>query len=158
MTEDTDTTAAKTTTGPAAKERVSDATPEGDIPDPTPEGSDLESEQDDEGDTIVYKRADLEKLRQENGRYRQRAQRADELAQRLHAELVRATGKLADPTDLPFDEDHIADAGKMVAAIDDLLTRKPHLASRRPVGEIGQGPSPSAGGVDLAAILRGKAG
>lgn len=121
---------------------------------PDDQGSDFESEP----DTIVYKRADLEKLRQENGKYRQRAQRADELAHRLHTELVRATGKLADPTDLPFDEDHLADADTLAAAIDDLLTRKPHLASRRPIGEIGQGPSPSAGSVDLAAILRGKAG
>ena len=108
-------------------------------------------------DTILYKRADLEKLRQENGKYRQRAQRGEEYAQRLHTELVRATGKLADPTDLPFDEAHLVESDTLSRAIDDLLTRKPHLASRRPVGEIGQGPSPSAGSVDLAAILRGKA-
>lgn len=108
-------------------------------------------------DTIVYKRADLEKLRQENGKYRQRAQRGDEYARRLHTELVRATGKLADPTDLAFDEAHL-EGDNLSLAIDDLLSRKPHLASRRPVGDIGQGSSPSAGSVDLAAILRGKAG
>lgn len=137
---------------------MTEETPEEVTPDDTTEDvhepETPEPEDDPAEDTIVYKRADLEKLRQENGKYRQRAQRADELAHRLHTELVRATGKLADPTDLPFDEDHLADADTLAAAIDDLLTRKPHLASRRPIGEIGQGPSPSAGSVDLAAILR----
>jgi hypothetical protein len=41
--------------------------------------------------------------------------------------------------------------------IDDLLARKPHLASRKSVGEIGQGATPSAGTVDLAAMLRQRA-
>lgn len=110
---------------------------------------------DDEPDT--FPRSYVEDLRQENGKYRQRAQKADTYAQRLHTELVRATGRLADPTDMPFDEDQLADPDQMEAAIDDLLARKPHLASRRPVGDIGQGVSPSGGTVDLAAILRGKA-
>lgn len=155
MSETTDEATTIDNTGDGPETAVADNVKQPDTPD---EGSDSESEQDDESDTITYKRADIEKLRQENGKYRQRAQRADDLAQRLHTELVRATGKLADPTDLPFDEDHIIDAGKMTAAIDELLTRKPHLASRRPRGEIGQGVSPAAGSVDLAAILRGKAG
>lgn len=87
----------------------------------------------------VFPRQVVEDLRKENGRYRQRAQLADTYAQRLHAELVRATGRLADPSDLPFSEDHIADPDTMVAAIDELLAAKPHLATRRPVGDIGQG-------------------
>lgn len=154
---------------------TTDTAPEGDISDATPEGFDLKSEQ--EGgvsnatpdDTEVpeetepdepemFTRDYVEKLRQENGKYRQRAGEADSLAKRLHTELVRATGRLADPTDLPFDTDHLADADKMAADIEDLLTRKPHLATRRPIGEIGQGATASAATVDLAAILRGKAG
>ncbi|TQK27885.1 hypothetical protein [Arthrobacter sp. SLBN-53] len=87
----------------------------------------------------TFPRQVVEDLRKENGKYRQRAQQADTYAQRLHTEMVKATGRLADPTDLPFDEDHLADAGNMVAAIDALLEAKPHLASRRPVGDIGQG-------------------
>ena len=75
----------------------------------------------------------------------------------LHVELVRATGKLADPTDLPFDESHIDDPSALDAAITDLISRKPHLASRRPAREIGQGASPSTANVDLAAILRQRA-
>ncbi|KKB99604.1 hypothetical protein [Mycolicibacter arupensis] len=96
------------------------------------------------GDT--FPREVVEKLRQESGKYRQRAQRADELAHRLHAELVRATGRLADPADLEFDEDHLADPDKLTAAVDELLAARPHLASRRPVGDIGQGQHGNGGG------------
>lgn len=92
-----------------------------------------------DNDADTFPREVVEKLRQENGKYRQKAQRADTLAQRLHTELVCATGKLADPADLPFDESHLDDPDALVAAIDELLERKPHLASRRPVGDIGQG-------------------
>lgn len=111
---------------------------------------------DEEADT--FPRSYVEELRQENGKYRQRAQQGDAYAQRLHTELVRATGRLADPTDLPFDAEHLDDADKLIAAVDDLLNRKPHLASRRPTGEIGQGATQSAGNVDLAALLRQRAG
>lgn len=58
----------------------------------------------------TFPRDYVEQLRQENGKYRQWAQRADHYAQRLHTELVRATGRLADPTDLTFNEDHINDS------------------------------------------------
>ncbi|WP_313901314.1 hypothetical protein [Mycobacterium sp. SMC-8] len=103
----------------------------------------------------MFPLAYVEQLRQENGKYRQRAQQADTYAERLHTELVRATGRLADPTDLPYIEDHLVDANKMADAITELLNRKPHLAARRASGDIGQGHNPSAGTVDLAAILRG---
>lgn len=104
----------------------------------------------------TFPRTYVEELRQENGRYRQRAQQADELAQRLHLELVRATGRLADPTDLPYSEDHLVDADSMGAAIDELLEAKPHLATRRPVGDIGQGQrGPAAGGFSLLDTLKG---
>lgn len=106
----------------------------------------------------VFPREYVEKLRQENGRYRQRAQRAEELGHRLHRELVKATGRLADPTDLPFDETHLDDPDALNAAVDQLLESKPHLASRRPTGEIGQGPATSSTAVDLAALLRSRAG
>ncbi|MDN4522618.1 hypothetical protein JN086_00025 [Mycolicibacterium austroafricanum] len=95
-----------------------------------PEGSDPESDPD------VFPREVVEELRRENGKHRQRAQK---VARRLHAELVRATGRLADPTDLEFAEDHLDDPEALTAAIDELLDRKPHLASRRPMGDIGQG-------------------
>lgn len=90
-------------------------------------------------DAETFPRSVVEKLRQENGKYRQRAAQADTYAERLHAELVRATGRLADPADLPFDAAHLDDAEALTAAVDALLADKPHLASRRPVGDIGQG-------------------
>jgi hypothetical protein len=105
----------------------------------------------------TFPRPYVVKLRSENARYRERARNADTYAKRLHTELVRATGKLADPSDLDFSEDHLDDPDTLAAALDDLLARKPHLASRRPIGEIGQGASPASSTVDLAALLRQRA-
>lgn len=130
-----------------------------DIPSTTP---DEEGELHDESalaeNAESFPRSYVEKLRRESAGYRERAQAGDTYAQRLHTELVKATGKLADATDLAFDENHLDDPDALTAAIDDLLARKPHLANRRPVGDIGQGPvsGPSAN-VDLAAILRQRA-
>lgn len=106
--------------------------PEGDTPDAAPTEPRPE-------DAEMFPRQVVEDLRKENGKYRQRAQQADTLAARLHTELVKATGRLADPTDLPFDESHLDDGDSLTAAIDALLEAKPHLASRRPTGDIGQG-------------------
>lgn len=102
-----------------------------------------------------FPRSYVEKLRDENAKYRQRAQRAEELAHELHRSRVEATGRLADPTDLEFSDDHLNDADKLTQAIDELLTRKPHLAARKPSGNIGQGSvSHSTSTVDLAGLLR----
>lgn len=117
------------------------------------EGQEPDADAAEEPDT--FPRDVVEKLRQENGRYRQRAKQADTLAQRLHTELVRATGRLADPTDLPFDESHLDDPDALAAAVDDLLDRKPHLASRRPSGDIGQGQrGPASAGFSLLGLLK----
>ena len=106
----------------------------------------------------MFPREVVEKLRQENGRYRQRAQAADTLAHRLHTELVRATGRLADPTDLPFDAEHLDDPEKLAAAVDELLDTTPHLASRKPTGDIGQGQrGPASGSFSLLDTLKGLA-
>ncbi|OBA66227.1 hypothetical protein A5633_02690 [Mycolicibacterium elephantis] len=148
MTDTTDTTVSETTDATDVPE---DAVTDEGVHDDGPPSDEATTEEPPE----TFPREVVEDLRKENGKYRQRAQQADALAQRLHTELVRATGRLADPTDLPFDEDHLGDADKMVAAIDELLDRKPHLATRRPVGDIGQGnrggaPQP----VSLLQILR----
>ncbi len=70
-----------------------------------------------------------------------------------------ATGKLADATDLPFsddllDEDGLVDSEKVQDAVEDLLARKPHLAARRPRGDVGQGARPERQEEGLAALLR----
>ena len=67
---------------------------------------------------------------------------------------MTATGRLADPDDLAFDEGHLEDPEALSAAIDDLLARKPHLASRRPSGDVGQGATQTGETVDLAGMLR----
>lgn len=119
-----------------------------------PEAAEEHTEPQDED---TFPRHVVEKLRDENAKYRQRAARADDLAHRLHTALVTATGKLHDPEDLPFDEEHLDDPEALAAAVDDLLARKPHLASRKPVGNIGQGASGSTSTVDLAGLLRARA-
>ena len=150
---DTDTaepiTAASTEVEPAEDADVVDT--------PTTDVDDVVDDEDQDDDADTFPRSYVEELRRESARYRERAHNADQYARRLHTELVRATGRLADPTDLEFNEDHLDDSDALAAALDDLLARKPHLASRRPIGEIGQGATPSAATVDLAALLRQRA-
>lgn len=118
--------------------------------------ADAAEDQSGDDDNDTFPREVVEKLRQENGRYRQRAQQADLLAQRLHTELVRATGRLADPTDLPFDAAHLDDADSMAGALDALLEAKPHLAARRVGGDVGQGNrGAAAGSFSLLGALKG---
>jgi hypothetical protein len=106
-----------------------------------------------EGDTFT--REYVEGLRGENAKYRTRAQRADEFAHRLHAELVKATGRLADPADLDYAEEHLTDPEAMNTAINELLTAKPHL--RKPVapgGDVGQGRRSAEEPASLLGILK----
>ncbi|UXA12060.1 hypothetical protein KXD97_29770 [Mycobacterium sp. SMC-8] len=121
------------------------------------EAADVDDETDSETET--FSRTYVEKLRRENAGYRERANSADALAQRLHTALVAATGRMADPTDLPFDAIHLDDEDALTTAIDELLAKKPHLASRRVSGDIGQGNRGSAADapVNLADILRARA-
>ena len=112
-----------------------------------------DSEQtDDEQDT--FPREYVEELRAENAENRVKAKRADNYAQRLHKALVEASGRLQDPSDLPFDETHLEDPDNLTTAIDKLLESKPHLASRRVMGDIGQGSTGNpTTAVNLAAML-----
>src|SRR5699024_8471069 len=104
----------------------------------------------------TFPREYVEQLRDENAKYRKRAQRSDQLAQRLHTALVEATGSLQDPTDLAFDESHLDDPEALQQAIDELLAAKPHLAARRPRGDVGQGQTGTSNTVDLAEMLRAR--
>jgi len=117
-----------------------------------------EDAQEPQDDAETFPREYVEKLRKGAGDARVKAKRADDLAHRLHVTLVAQTGRLADPEDLPFADDHLDDPAKLQSAVDDLLARKPHLASRRPRGDVGQGQMSDAHGtVDLAALLRSRA-
>lgn len=122
----------------------------------TDQTDDEQVEETEDGDT--FPRAYVEELRRENARYRDRAKNADSLAERLHRARVEATGRLADPTDLPYDDSLIEDDDALAGAIDALLEQKPHLASRRVSGDIGQGIGASGGqAVSLGAMLRANA-
>lgn len=111
-----------------------------------------------EDDPETFPREYVQQLRKESAGYRERAQQTDQLAERLHTALVAATGRLQDASDLPFDQAHLDDADMLSAAIDELLERKPHLKSRRVVGDVGQGAGGvKAGDVNLAELLRARA-
>ena len=117
------------------------------------EETETEGEQEDETFTREY----VQTLRDESAKYRTKAKDRDDLAERLHTSLVAATGRLADPSDLTFDDAHLTDPDALTTALDDLLTRKPHLGSRKPSGDIGQGATGTTDTVDLAAMLRARA-
>ncbi len=109
--------------------------------------------------TETFDREYVQKLRDEAAGHRVKAKRTDALNARLATAQAALTGKLADPTDLPFtddllDDDGLVDEDKVRAAVEDLIKRKPHLAARRPTGNVGQGARPEAPEIGLAAMLR----
>lgn len=118
---------------------------------PEPSGEPLE-------DPETFPRDYVVNLRKESAGYRDRAKRADDLAQRLHTALVDATGRLADSRDLPFDAAHLDDPEALQEAIQSLLTERPHLASRKPMGDIGQGATSEPEAFGLGGLLRAHAG
>ena len=101
--------------------------------------------QDDEPDenAETFPRSYVEKLRKESQGYRERAKaadtRAEDLARQLFRLRVESTGKLADPDDLPYDADLLADDDKLNTAVDGLIAKRPHYAKRRVAGSVGQG-------------------
>ena len=112
--------------------------------------------EEDEPDT--FPREYVVKLRDEAAAARIKAKQADDYAQRLHVAQVAALGRLEDPGDLPYAEDLLDDPEALQQAVEDLLARKPHLASRRVRGDIGQGAlSSESSTVDLAGLLRARA-
>lgn len=87
-----------------------------------------------------------------------KAKDRDDLARELLTFRVAALNRLADPTDLAYtDELFNADQPELEAAIDDLVARKPHLADRRPRGDVEQGARDTTPTVDLAGMLRQRA-
>ncbi|MDF9279420.1 hypothetical protein P4U43_16645 [Arthrobacter sp. EH-1B-1] len=100
----------------------------------------------------------VQKLRDESAKYRQRAAKTEELGKRLHVALVEKSGRLQDASDLPYDEAFLDDPDALSAAIDALLTAKPHLASRKPSGVIPQGATATPSSGSLSGLLRRNAG
>lgn len=114
------------------------------------------------GDPDVFSREYVSELRDEAKTQRLRARDAESERDRLREHLwvarVDALGLLADPTDLPVDVDALDDPDAIRAAVDALLARKPHLARRRAVGDIGQHDVPDPAGFSLASVLARAAG
>lgn len=113
-------------------------------PTDTPEGSSAITEE-----SEVFPAEYVRRLRREAADNRVKAKRADELAAEVWALKVAATGRLADPSDLPYQPDT-----DPLQAIDDLLQTKPHLARRTPRGDVGQGATATAPAVSLIDMLR----
>ncbi len=130
-------------------------TADGEVPDvdDAATGQDVADEQQ------SFDREYVQSLRDEAAGYRVKAKRTDALNARLATAQAALTGKLADPTDLPFtddllDDDGLVDEDKVRAAVDALIERKPHLAARRPTGNVGQGARPETPEIGLADLLR----
>jgi hypothetical protein len=115
----------------------------------------------------TFDRAYVERLRRESAEYRTRAKRADELESRLRNAVVRegVAGVLEDPDDLLrhrdaedlIDHDGYPNVEKVRSAARELVIAKPHLARRRPEGDIDQGARVEPGDVSLTQMLRNRA-
>lgn len=111
-------------------------------------------------DPDTFDRAYVQRLRDDAAKDRIKAKRADQLAVRLVTAMAGQTNRLADPTDLPYDpglldDDGMPDPDKVAEAIEQLLARKPHLASRRPQdSNVGQGAQAQPDTFSLADLLR----
>lgn len=113
----------------------------------------------DEADT--FSRAYVTELRQESAEHRRRAtaaeERAETLAGALWAERVAALNLLADPADLPYDADALDTPAEIRRQAEELLTRRPHLRTRRITARAGQGEGNGAENVSLTGIMRSRA-
>ncbi len=109
------------------------------------------------GEQETFSREYVQQLRDEAAAHRVKAKDRDTLADRLVVALVAGTGRLADPDDLPRTAELLAapTPENVTAAVDELLARKPHLGSRRPTGDAGQGARPDETAVSLLGLLRG---
>lgn len=146
-----------------ALEAVDDQTPTDDTEAPE-NGADGVSEGDPEDDAEgtpegdTFPRAYVEKLRKEAADARVKAGRAEELAAALWEARVTSLGRLADPTDLPMPEGvDPMDPEAVDAAVDELLARKPHLASRVPRGDVGAGVVSESAPFSLGGMIRAAA-
>lgn len=130
---------AEVTTGAAdetAEEIVTEAATTEETAEATEGGADTETDR-----NVRKLRKEAATLRERAKAAEARATRTDSLAARLHTELVRASGKLADPHDFPYnpDADLLDDPEAFNQAIDEFVEAKPHLRSRTPKGDVGQG-------------------
>ncbi len=136
-----------------------DQTIDPEVEDQAPEEVEQEEQPEvEQSEPETFDRPYVEKLRKEAADARVRAKDRDTLAAALWAANVAATGRLADATDLGMPEGaDPLNAEAVEVAVTELLARKPHLASRKPRGDVGQGMTGSTSSVDLAGMLRSRA-
>lgn len=83
-------------------------------------------------------------------------QLAHDYATRLHEALVKLDGRLADPTDLAYSDEHLENPQALTEAITELIHRKPGLRSKQYTNDVGagqRGAKPSTK-LDLVDIIR----
>ena len=107
--------------------------PAGEQPEPTPQDA-----------PETFSADYVRDLREEAAAHRVKAKRVDEANARLVAAYAAQDGRLVDVEALPMSEDMLDDEGlvdpeKVAAAIGDLITAKPYLASRKPTTPLPQG-------------------
>lgn len=137
-------------TPPAADDLQGD-----DLQDRDDEISELEDDDTPAGgdDEISQLRNEAAKRRRQRNEERDRA---DALGRRLFTELVRSTGILIDPDDMPFNPELLEDPDALKTAAEEYAESKPHLKARRytPTGGNHRQDTPA---VSLGSILRGNA-
>jgi hypothetical protein len=143
-----------------------EASGEADSDTETPTGTDEQPDDagtaDDDTAPEVFSREYVERLRAENARHRVKARHADDLARSLVTAYASETGRLHDPTDLPYSEELLKDGkpdrDQVAAAVAALVQAKPHLARLMVTGDVGQGVISSDSGPTLGGLLRRAAG
>jgi hypothetical protein len=112
------------------------------------------------GEPKVYDEAYVQNLRDEAASHRVKAKRAADAEIRLHELAIHqaVSGILVSPDDLNWSDEYTDEHGwpdeaKIIAAAEELVARKPHLARVR--GDVGQGQRGDAlPPVSLSGLLR----
>src|SRR5690625_3564735 len=133
-----------------------DETPGEEIPPAAGESSELEDDDDTPGggdDEICRLRNGAAKRRRQRNEERDRA---EAVCPQPFTELVRNTGILIDPDDMPSNPELLEDPDALKAAAEEYAESKPHLKARRytPAGGNHRQDPPA---VSLGSILRGNA-
>ena len=112
---------------------------------------DVDGSNSDDVSRETFPAAYVKKLRNENANYRKRAENVEQLEQklndlstRLHKELVKRDGRLANADDLPFNPEFLENETALTEAITELIKTRPGLKSRIAAGDIGNGSRGSA--------------
>lgn len=128
-----------------------DETPTGEVTTPETEAE--------AGENDTFPRSYVEELRRENASYRDKARAAqsqiDELSRELFTAKVQATGKVENPTEIPYNADILNDPDALSEAIDAAVSERPYIKRRTITGDAGQGQrSKPTAPQDFSALFR----